>query len=230
MCDDLVTKEITEPYRLFTSRSEYRLLLRQDNADRRLAAHARRLGLLDAGALAAFDRKQADIAAAIAFLRGRRERVQPQLPDNALSGKSKTLWEFLREPEMTLEKLGVRVQGPGFQIAADGAAELSLLVAEAVLIDAKYEGYLKRQTDQVERLRSLESSAIPDGVDFARVSGLSREAAEKLVKHRPRTFGQASRLAGVTPADLSLLAVYLTQHGGALLFPPPLAGGGRGRA
>jgi tRNA uridine 5-carboxymethylaminomethyl modification enzyme len=108
-------------------------------------------------------------------------------------------------PEMTFEKLLAR--GPN--IPGDHAAE----IIESIQISAKYEGYLKRQMDQVTRLKDLETRPIPEGINFKIVSGLGREAVEKLGKHRPRTFGQALRLDGVTPADLSLLAVYLTQHG-----------------
>jgi len=188
LADDLVTKEITEPYRLFTSRAEYRLLLRQDNADRRLAAHARRLGLLEKDALTAVDQKQEAISAAIGFLRGHRQEGNP-----------KTYWDMLRMPEMTLERLAC--------ISCHSSA------AEAVQIEAKYEGYLQRQRDQVERLKELDTRAVPEGLDYKQVGGLGREAVEKLCRHRPRTFGQALRIDGVTPADLSLLAVYLTQHG-----------------
>jgi len=201
MVDDLVTKEITEPYRLFTSRAEYRLLLRQDNADRRLAAHARRLGLLNSEALQAVDRKQAAISAAVAFLRGHRQEGNP-----------KTYWDMLRMPEMTLEKLGFQTQCSGSRAPEGGGLGLSPCAAEAVQIEAKYEGYLQRQRDQVERLKELDARAVPEDLDYRQVGGLGREAVEKLNRHRPRTFGQALRIDGVTPADLSLLAVYLTQH------------------
>jgi tRNA uridine 5-carboxymethylaminomethyl modification enzyme len=203
LVDDLVTKEITEPYRLFTSRSEFRLLLRQDNADRRLASHAKRLGLLDAAARAAVDDKRETIRAAEVFLRG-----------NRVPGDAKSHWDTLRQPEMTLAVLRARAR----DAARGGGAppEWPPEVEEAIQVEAKYEGYLQRQTDQVERLKYLETRAIPTGVEFQAVSGLGREAVEKLLKHRPATFGQASRLDGVTPADLSLLAVYLTQKGFAL--------------
>ncbi|MGD0088751.1 MAG: tRNA uridine-5-carboxymethylaminomethyl(34) synthesis enzyme MnmG [Planctomycetota bacterium] len=216
LADDLVTKEITEPYRLFTSRAEYRLLLRQDNADRRLAAHAKRFGLLDQEALAAVERKQAGISAALAYLRSHRQ-----------AGNPKTFWDMLRMPEMTLQKLGFQVQRgltPIFQrglTPISGSLEIGCLspldpldpsVAEALQIEAKYEGYLQHQRDQVERLKELEMRAIPETLEYRQVSGLGREAVEKLCRHRPRTFGQALRIDGVTPADMSLLAVYLAQQ------------------
>jgi tRNA uridine 5-carboxymethylaminomethyl modification enzyme len=200
LIDDLVTKEITEPYRLFTSRSEFRLLLRQDNADRRLAGHARRLGLLDAPGLSAVDTKQATITAAESFLRTHR-----------IHGEPKTYWDTLRQPEMTLSKLRERIKAA--PRSGGVPPEWPADIEESIQIEAKYEGYLQRQTDQVDRLKYLETRAIPAGVDFQIVSGLGREAVEKLLKHRPATFGQALRLDGVTPADLSLLAVYLTQNG-----------------
>jgi tRNA uridine 5-carboxymethylaminomethyl modification enzyme len=193
MIDDLVTKEIVEPYRLFTSRSEYRLLIRQDNADRRLAAHAKRLGLLDSRSLAAVDTKQQQIESAKHYLRTHRP-----------AGEHKTYWDLLRMPNSTTDVS----QLPGVSESVHPAQ-----VIESLQIEAKYEGYLKRQTNQVERLKELETRAIPDGIDFKQISGIGREAVEKITRHRPATFGQALRLDGVTPADLSLLAVYLTQNG-----------------
>jgi tRNA uridine 5-carboxymethylaminomethyl modification enzyme len=199
MLDDLATKEITEPYRLFTSRSEYRLLLRQDNADRRLSGHARRLGLLDSPALEAVERKQAEIDSLCKFLRTHRP-----------PGEQKTYWEILRQPEMTSGKLLAAVAS-GPHAGQDVCHTASPAVPEAVEIEAKYEGYLKRQLDQAGRLKELESRPLPASLDYKTVLGLGREAVEKLCKHQPRTFGQALRLDGVTPADLSLLGLHLSR-------------------
>jgi len=192
MIDDLVTKDITEPYRLFTSRSEYRLLLRQDNADRRLGSHARRLGLQDSPALEALDAKAAAIASATRYLR-----------DHRPPKEEKTWWDLLRQPETTLALL--RERGLALELAPE--------VVETVEIEAKYEGYLKRQTSQVERLKDLEDQAVPETLDYRRVTGLGKEAVEKLSRHRPRTFGQALRLDGVSPSDLALITIHLAKHG-----------------
>lgn len=199
LVDDLVTKEITEPYRLFTSRSEYRLLLRQDNADRRLAEHANRLGLIDDSAFETVTSKQTAIDSAATWLKAHRP-----------AGNHKTYWDMLRMPEMSLEKIGMSIDETG--AVREGAAQLNV-IGEAIQIEAKYEGYLKRQTEQVERLKELENRLIPEAVDYKQVGGLGREAIEKLNRHRPRTFGQALRLDGVTPADLSLLSIHITQKG-----------------
>ena len=187
MLDDLSTKEITEPYRLFTSRSEFRLLLRQDNADRRLARHAKRLGLLDAGAQTAVDQKQTDIDTLTEYLKAHRPPRE-----------SKTWWEQLRQPESLMSKFKER--GLDIQTTPE--------IDEILEVEAKYEGYLKRQVVQVDRMRELEEKAFPEGLDYKKV-GLGREATEKLIRHNPRTYGQALRLDGVTPADLTMITVYL---------------------
>ena len=191
MLDDLATKEITEPYRLFTSRSEFRLLLRQDNADRRLAGHAKRLGLLDQPALDAVDAKQAEM-----------DRITSYMREHRPPRETNTWWQLLKQPENTLEKLKER--GLELSIAPEHV--------ELLEVEAKYEGYLKRQEAQVDRMRELEEKAIPLSLDFAKV-GLGKEATEKLLRHKPRTFGQALRLDGVTPADMTMITVYLATKG-----------------
>ncbi|MBE7462506.1 MAG: tRNA uridine-5-carboxymethylaminomethyl(34) synthesis enzyme MnmG [Planctomycetes bacterium] len=206
LVDDLVTKEIVEPYRLFTSRSEYRLHLRQDNADRRLEAYARRFGLLDAPALDAVAAKRAQIEHAA-------EHLKHSRPPASL----KTWWELLRQPELRMANLRER----GL------ALELSSGADEALEIEAKYEGYLTRQTQQIERMKELETRALPEHLDYKAIGGLAKEAAEKLSRHRPRTFGQALRLDGVTPADLTFLTVYLSggARPGERTQPAPSLGG-----
>jgi tRNA uridine 5-carboxymethylaminomethyl modification enzyme len=174
LIDDLIRLEHREPYRMFTSRAEYRLLLRTDNADRRLMPYAFELGLLKDRT--AFDAKEAAIAGALAELRR--------------SGKD----AVLRRPEAAIAELL-----PG----------LAKEVAEQVEIDVKYEGYIRRQAAEVEKFRRLESQFIPERFDYGKIRHLRNEAREKLRRVRPSSIGQASRIAGVTPADLQLLLVHL---------------------
>jgi len=177
LVDDLIRLEHREPYRMFTSRAEYRLLLRTDNADRRLMRHGHALGLIRD--LSALDRKEREIEAAKAFLRrGRLDRV-------------------LKRPEMTAAQI------PGLAALASPGA------LEQLEIELKYEGYIKRQLADIERARRLEDRPIPSKFDFARVRHLRNEAREKLSRVRPATLGQASRIAGVTPADVQVLMVHL---------------------
>lgn len=174
LIDDLIRLEHREPYRMFTSRAEYRLLLRADNADRRLMPHAFALGLLKDRS--GFDARERAIAAA-------REELRR-------TGKD----QILRRPDVTIGQV---------------LPDLPRAVAEAVEIEVKYEGYIRRQALEVERFRRLEEKLIPEAFDYARVRHLRSEAREKLERVRPRSIGQASRIAGVTPADLQLLLVHL---------------------
>ncbi|HXG62652.1 MAG TPA: tRNA uridine-5-carboxymethylaminomethyl(34) synthesis enzyme MnmG [Planctomycetota bacterium] len=174
LIDDLIRLEHREPYRMFTSRAEYRLLLRADNADRRLMPHAFALGLLTDRS--DFDARERAIAAALAELRR--------------TGKD----ALLRRPEIGIDQVL-----PGLPRA----------VAEAVEIEVKYEGYIRRQAQDVERFRRLEEKLIPESFDYRRLRHLRFEAREKLERVRPRSIGQASRIAGVTPADLQILLVHL---------------------
>ena len=207
MIDDLVTQGTLEPYRMFTSRAEYRLQLREDNADLRLTEKGRELGLVGDGHWQAFCNKRDAIEA-------ERQRLNDiwVTPGNGLarsleteygipiSKESKALG-LLKRPEMDYRKL-VAVKGIG-----PGVADPR--VAEQVEIQVRYAGYLDRQQDDIDRRQRNERMAIANGIDYALVRGLSSEAREKLDQVRPDTIGQASRIPGVTPAAISLLLVHL---------------------
>ncbi len=207
MIDDLVTRGIGgEPYRMFTSRAEYRLLLREDNADRRLSALGERLGLLGVEASAKVRAKTAAVEAELERLNT--HRVQPSLAVNEFldqlgSGPIRTavrVIDLLRRPEVPYREL-LRVAGLPAVLDLDQAAELET--------EVKYEGYVRRQTDAVERSKRLEDTAIPAWLDFHSVTGLSTEVRERLARVRPNTLGQAARTPGITPAAVALLAVQI---------------------
>lgn len=190
LVDDLITRGTAEPYRMFTSRAEHRLLLREDNADARLTAIGRKLGLVDDARWQAFSRKQDAIAA-------ERERLS-QLRVKNDKGDSVIALEHLRRPEVTYASLRDSIGG-----VEDGA------VAEQIEIEVKYAGYVTRQQDEIERARRHEESPLPLDFDYAAVTGLSNEVRAKLAQHRPETLGQAARISGVTPSAVSLLMVHL---------------------
>ena len=210
MIDDLITHGTTEPYRMFTSRAEYRLLLREDNADLRLTETGRRLGLVDDARWERFARKRDAVVAETERLRGvwaspnnalGREAVATLGID--LSRETHAL-DLLRRPEIDYTTLmTVPTLGPGVD-AAD--------VAEQVEIDAKYSGYLVRQREEIARQQRHEHTEIAADFDYAAVRGLSAEVQQKLSRVRPQTIGQAQRIPGMTPAAISLLLVHLTRH------------------
>jgi tRNA uridine 5-carboxymethylaminomethyl modification enzyme len=215
LVDDLVTRGVSEPYRMFTSRAEYRLQLREDNADLRLTEVGRRLGLVDDARWTAFARKRDAVHGETARLHSTWVRPQqiPLSDQIDVLGKAMereySLFDLLRRPEVTYAKLSRWLGSP----ASDPA------VAEQVEIAAKYAGYIERQKDEVERQVSQESLRLPPDLDYDSVRGLSKEVQQKLAQHRPETIGQASRVQGVTPAAISLLLVHLKRRSLASASP-----------
>jgi tRNA uridine 5-carboxymethylaminomethyl modification enzyme len=207
LVDDLITRGVTEPYRMFTSRAEYRLQLREDNADLRLTEQGRALGVVGDAQWAMFSRKRDAVAAEMERLRT--TWVNPKVLDVASAervlGKAidhEYNWQsLLRRPNVTYATLATL---PSF-----GGEAVSAEVAEQVEIQVKYQGYIDRQTEELARRDQIEHVRIPTTFDFGVVSGLSNEVQQKLRQHRPETLGQASRLSGMTPAAVSLLLVYL---------------------
>ncbi len=213
LIDDLITNGTSEPYRMFTSRAEYRLHLREDNADLRLADKGHELGSLDDARHAAFCRKreavERETTAAclrcgprLATRSGARSRAVLDVP---ISRETHAL-DLLRRPELDYAKL--------MRVGALGPAVADARVAEQVEIAAKYSGYLERQNDEIARQRRHEETAIPVAFDYAHVRGLSAEVMQKLSGARPQTIGQAMRISGVTPAAISLLLVHLKRGAG----------------
>ncbi|MBT1073869.1 tRNA uridine-5-carboxymethylaminomethyl(34) synthesis enzyme MnmG [Geobacter grbiciae] len=210
MIDDLVTLGTREPYRMFTSRAEYRLLLREDNADLRLRERGHAAGLVPEEEYRQFLEKREKIGAELARLQGAKLLPSGADPDFlaafALTGlqNAVTHEQLLRRPDITYKEL-CRID--------PRAAEVPPVVREQVEIQIKYQGYIERQLDQVERARKLEGTRVPVGFDYGALPGLSAEVREKLAKFRPDTLGQASRIQGVTPAAMGILALALKARG-----------------
>jgi tRNA uridine 5-carboxymethylaminomethyl modification enzyme len=200
LVDDLVTQGVSEPYRMFTSRAEYRLMLREDNADARLTEVGRGLGLVGDARWERFARKQEAVA--------REEQRLRSTYVSASFREKHSLYDLLKRPEMTYE----RVIG----LSAAEAKPVDREVASQVEINCKYEGYVDRQRHEVARRAHTDTLALPADIDYATVRGLSSEVQQKLNSHRPETVGQASRISGVTPAAISLLLVHLKRG-----FKPP---------
>ena len=204
MVDDLVTKELDEPYRVHTSRAEYRLLLRQDNADRRLTPLARRIGLAGPARLARLERKEALIARAQDWLLS--ARLGPERANSYLAGLDQAPVRETTPAQRLLARPGVTLNGLR-ELAGEPGYEPE--IAEQVELASLYAGYISQQRRQVERARSQENAVLPDWLDYAAIQGLRTEARIKLERHRPATLGQASRLSGVTASDLAVLMVRL---------------------
>ena len=195
LVDDLVTKGTSEPYRMFTSRAEYRLMLRLDNVEERLTPYGRKIGLISDDRFQSFQKEQNDIAEALTALRTMRIVYQGQ----GLSGE-----QLLRRPEMTLDQIE--------QLAGRKTGELGLMQKFAVESRVKYQGYIDRQVLEAEKMKRWENHRIPSNLNFAGIPGLTREVAEKLDRIKPQTFAQAQRISGMTPAALSLLRIYLEKR------------------
>ena len=211
LIDDLATMGTKEPYRMFTSRAEYRLLLREDNADMRLTAAGRDIGLVDDARWQAFNAKMEAVEQEQQRLRG--QWIHPEhaavaelntLLKNPVS-REHSLEELIRRPEMTYSSLmSIESLGPGL---ADPIA------AEQVEIQIKYAGYIARQLDEIAKTQRHENTLLPADFDYSKISGLSNEVVAKLTDARPETIGKAARISGITPAAISLLLVYLKKHG-----------------
>ena len=205
LIDDFVTKEIREPYRMFTARAEYRLLLRQDNADLRLTSVGHGLGLVDDATAGRLEKKRERIWQELEKLK--KQRILPSEDINRILSERGTrplkdgvaLEQLLRRPELGLADVYAMA---GLSVPDDG-------VAEQVQIEVKYEGYIKRQLELIDKLKKLEDTAIPENLDYSRLDSLSTEGREKLSRFRPLSLGQATRISGVSPSDISILMVYL---------------------
>jgi len=209
LMDDLITMGTSEPYRMFTSRAEYRLLLREDNADLRLTEKGRELGLIDDARWQRFCDKREAIEREGAVLRS--TWIQPGSPAaRAIEGaggapltREYSLHDLLKRPELDFETVA---RAGGYSLA-------DVEVAQQLEIEAKYAGYIARQEEDIERLRRQENTPIPADFDYDSVNGLSNEVRQKLNTARPETVGRALRIPGVTPAAMSLLAIHLKKHG-----------------
>lgn len=205
LVDDLVTRGVTEPYRMFTSRAEFRLQLREDNADMRLTETGHRLGLVSEERWQAFAAKREAIETEKTRLRN--TWISPgtlsklQTPDQPADDRSYSLYDLLRRPEIGYAEL--------VSLSARGQSVIDSQVAQQVEIDVKYEGYIERQRQEVVRHAQHEAMILPKDMDYRAVRGLSNEVTQKLNQHQPETIGQAARISGITPAAISLLLVHL---------------------
>jgi tRNA uridine 5-carboxymethylaminomethyl modification enzyme len=209
MVDDLVTRGVDEPYRMFTSRSELRLLLRIDNADRRLTPIGRRLGLVPVSSYEAFQSKYEEADALRRFLRTHRWNPAdlPRLTEKAaLAAKGTTLEQLLRRPEIELDDFRPVLEENGLWVGEEARR-----IAE---IEVRYEGYIRQQSLEAERVQKSGAQRIPADFDYSRIEGLSREIREKLSRIRPLDLGMASRIPGVTPAAVSILNLHLAWRRG----------------
>lgn len=221
LIDDLVTQGVTEPYRMFTSRAEFRLQLREDNADMRLTEAGRRLGLVDDERWNSFSRKRDAVAAETERLKSTwvNPRNLPPVESERVLGKAieheHNLFDLLRRPGVHYDALMAMNDRRHLHsdVSRETLGDLHAAVIEQVEIAAKYSGYIERQKGEVERASHYEGLKLPVDLDYLQVAALSFEARQTLAKHRPETLGQASRISGITPASISLLLVHLKRRG-----------------
>jgi tRNA uridine 5-carboxymethylaminomethyl modification enzyme len=222
LVDDLITKGVTEPYRMFTSRAEFRLQLREDNADMRLTDAGRAMGLVDDARWSAFNRKRDAVGREVERLKSTwvRPAVLPDVDAQRLLGAviehEYNLAELLTRPDVGFDQVTevAQIVSPSSAVSRETlrgefGATLADTVIEQVQISIKYAGYIDKQNRDVERSAHFEGLPLPEGIDYSLVQALSFEARQKLAKHRPETLGQASRISGITPASISLLLVHL---------------------
>jgi tRNA uridine 5-carboxymethylaminomethyl modification enzyme len=207
MVDDLITKGTNEPYRMFTSRAEYRLLLREDNADERLTPKARELGLIDDLRWQAFEKKYDLVSKEKKRLKNTWVQADDEQASTVLGTKLNheyNLETLLKRPKVDYQLLSqIETAQPFLQ---------DRVLIEQVENQVKYEGYIKRQLDEIEKYRRNENTILPDSMDYDSIQALSAEVRQKLNLYRPETIGQASRIQGVTPASISILLVYLKTY------------------
>jgi len=216
-----VTQGVTEPYRMFTSRAEFRLQLREDNADMRLTEAGRRMGLVDDARWGAFGRKRDAVAFETERLKAAwvNPRNLPAAESERVLGKSieheHNLFDLLRRPGVGhADLMGMNAgQHAAESVSRETLGDLHAAVVEQVEIAAKYSGYIDRQKTEVERAVHFEGMKLPTDLDYLKVAALSFEARQKLAKHRPETLGQAARISGITPASISLLLIHLKKGG-----------------
>jgi tRNA uridine 5-carboxymethylaminomethyl modification enzyme len=228
LIDDLITQGAPEPYRMFTSRAEYRLTLREDNADQRLTPRGRELGLVDDMRWRLFERKRDAVATELQRLE--QAWVRPGTEAGALAetrfgslAREQRALDLLRRPEVSYAALAELVGEGAEEWRAD--ERLAAQVPLAVDVQAKYRGYIERQHEDIERQRRHEEARLPDDFDYAAVRGLSNEARQRLIEHRPATLGQAARIPGITPAAVSLLLIHLKRRDAAAGAPARAARG-----
>lgn len=211
LVDDLVTKGCSDPYRMMTSRSEYRLILRQDNADQRLTPIGNRVGLISDARMNALNKKLEEVSAEIERLKHLNVPPSQELNDLLISKGTSPLStgckmaDLIRRPQINYNDIA---------FIDEARPDLSDEVAEQVELQIKYEGYIEKQLEQIEQMRKLEQKVLPNNVDYSQVYGLRLEAIEKLNKLQPHSVGQASRISGVSPADISMLVVWLQRYKG----------------